>query len=84
MKDSGRSEKISSLVFPVLSLVLWIATIVLFFKSNGSYSTNDYEAQRAIEDALRWHPACCVGAIVSTAAAYVVSSLRQSMDREEK
>ncbi len=67
-------------IFPVLSAILWVVTIVLFFKSHRSYSTNDFEAQRAIMDAARWQPACCIGAIISTAAAYVVSELADRID----
>ena len=68
-------------IFPVLSIILWIATIVLFFKSNRSFSTDDFEAQLAIINAARWHPACCIGAIVSTAAAWVVSELKNHIDK---
>ena len=63
-------------VFPILAASLWIATIILFFKSNSSYVTNDYESQKAIMDAARWLPACCIGAIIATAAAYVVDGLQ--------
>ena len=59
-------------IFPTLAAILWIITIILFFKSNNSYSTTDYEAQLEIMNAMRWQPACCIGAIISTAAAYVV------------
>jgi hypothetical protein len=71
-------------IFPALSIILWILTIVLFFKSNEAYSTNDFEAQWEIMNALRWHPACCIGAIISTAAAYVVSELQNLIDERNE
>ena len=69
--------------FPVLSGILWIATIVLFFKANGSYHTGDLEAQQAIWSAIRWQPACCVGAVLSTVASFVVFSLAEHLDSGE-
>ena len=69
-------------IFPVLAGVLWIITIVLFFKSHRSYSTTDYEAQLQIMNAMRWLPACCIGAVISTAAAYVVEALLEYIDKE--
>ena len=65
----------------ILAVILWIITIILFFKSNNSYSTADYEAQLKIMNAMRWQPACCIGAILSTAAAYVVSEIREYIDK---
>ena len=61
-------------IFPVLSAVLWIITIILFFKGHGSY--DDYEVKMQVMNALRWQPACCVGAIISTAAAYVIEEIK--------
>lgn len=68
-------------IFPSLSAILWIITIILFFKSNSSYSTTDYEAQLQIMNALRWQPACCIGAIISTAAAYVIEEIQNYIDK---
>lgn len=59
-------------IFPILAVILWVAAIVLTFKANGSYQTGDYASMQAIENALRWRPACCIGAIISTAASYVI------------
>ncbi len=81
MKEHRFENNLWKYVFPAISIILWIVAIVLFFKVNSSYHTNDYEAQLAIMNAARWQPACCIGAIVSTAAAYVVSELRRYMDR---
>lgn len=67
-------------IFPVLSIILWVVTIVLFFKANSSYNMTDIEAQRAIMNAARWHPACCIGAIISTAATWVVSEIADRID----
>lgn len=69
-------------VFPVLALILWIITICLFFKINQSYHTDDFEALAQLANAQRWQPACCVGAIISTAAAYVLEELKQYIDDE--
>lgn len=69
--------------FPVLSAILWIATIVLFFRANGSYHTGDLEAQQAILSAAQWRPACCIGAVVSTVASFVVFSLAEHLDSGE-
>ena len=52
----------------------------LFFRANSSYDMTDIEAQRAIMNAARWHPACCIGAIISTAAAWVVSEIADRID----
>jgi len=67
-------------IFPILSVVLWIITIILFIKSKSGYDTRDLETQFQILNATRWHPACCIGAIISTAAAYVVSELRRHFE----
>ena len=74
-------KKLWKYIFPSLSAILWIITIILFFKSNSSYSTTDYEAQLQIMNALRWQPACCIGAIISTAAAYVIEEIQNYIDK---
>ena len=74
-------KKLWKYIFPSLSAILWIITIFLFFKSNSSYSTTDYEAQLQIMNALRWQPACCIGAIISTAAAYVIEEIQNYIDK---
>lgn len=68
-------------IFPALAAILWVITIILFFKSNSSYSTTDYEAQQQIMDAMRWQPACCIGAIISTAIAYVISEIQEYIEK---
>lgn len=68
-------------IFPTLAVILWIITIILFFKGHRSYDTTDYEAQLQIMNAMRWQPACCIGAIISTAAAYVVEEIREYIDK---
>ena len=68
-------------IFPSLAAILWIITIVLFFKCNSSYSTTDYEAQQQIMNAMRWQPACWIGAIISTAIAYVISEIQEYIDK---
>ncbi len=80
MKESKFGDNLWKYIFPILSVILWIITIILFFKSNSSYTTNDYEAQREIMDAMRWLPACCIGAVISTAATYVISELLRHID----
>lgn len=67
-------------IFPALSIILWVVSIVLFFKANSSYNMTDIEAQRAIMNAARWHPACCIGAIISTAATWVVSEIADRIE----
>ncbi|MBQ8598686.1 MAG: hypothetical protein IJ411_01020 [Oscillospiraceae bacterium] len=67
-------------IFPALAAILWIVTIILFFKSHSSYDTTDYEAQLQIMNAMRWQPACFIGAIISTAAAYVIPELQSHTD----
>ncbi|MCD8085171.1 MAG: hypothetical protein LUF28_02365 [Clostridiales bacterium] len=61
--------------FPALSVLLWIATIFLFFSSNRTYDSSDYEAQMQIANALRWLPSCFIGALLATVASWVVSEL---------
>ena len=68
-------------IFPTLAASLWIITIILFFKSNSSYNTTDYKTQLEIINAMRWQPACCIGAIISTAIAYVVSEIQEYIDK---
>ena len=80
MNHSNFEKNLWKYIFPALSIILWIVTIVLFFKSHSSYQTNDYEAQLAIANAMRWHPSCFIGAIISTAASYVVSELQAYID----
>ena len=70
-------------VFPVLSVILWIITIRLFFRMNAPYMTNSVEAERVM-NAMRWHPACFVGAIIATATGYVTSELRKYFDEKIK
>ena len=83
MKNSQIGDNLWKYVFPILSVILWVVTIVLFFKGNRAYSTTDYEAQMQIASVLRWQPACFVGALISTAAAYVVSEIEQYFNRKE-
>lgn len=68
-------------IFPALAAILWIITIILFFKGHRSYDMTDYEAQLQIMNAMRWQPACCIGAIISTAAAYVVEEIQAYIDK---
>ena len=82
MKKSNFVDNLWKYIFPVLSVCLWILTVVLWFKMNSSYHTNDYEAQLEITNASRWHPACCMGAIISTAMAWVISDLQRIMDEK--
>lgn len=84
MNGSSRGKNLWKYGFSILSVFLWIITIVLFFKSNSSYDTTDYEAQREIMDAMRWLPACCIGAIISTLAAYVIFELLEYIDDQRK
>lgn len=67
-------------IFPALAALLWIVTIVPFFKCSRSYDTTDYEAQLQIMNAIRCQPACCIGAVISTAAAHVVSKIQERID----
>ena len=71
-------------IFHILSGILWAAAILLFFKSRGNYHSGDYEAQIEILAAARWYPACCIGAIISTAAAYFLSDLLDYIDKRGK
>lgn len=84
MKKTRIEDNLWKYIFPVLSAVLWVLTAVLYFKMNSSYHTNDFEAQQAILNASRWHPACCIGAVISTAAAWVVSDLQRIIDKNTK
>ena len=68
-------------IFPLLATILWIITIALLLKSNSSYHTADYEAQLQVMNATRWLPACCIGAIISTVAAYVVLEIQEYIDK---
>ncbi len=75
MKNGNFKENLWKYVLPILALVLWISTAVLWVKCSHGYTTDDYEAQMEIMNAKQWYPACFIGAIISTVAAYVVSEL---------
>ena len=62
-------------VFPILAAILWIAAIACFFIGTGSYDNTDPAARQRVVEAVRWQPACTIGAILSTAAAYVLAEL---------
>ena len=81
MGRSNFEKNVWKYIFPVLSVILWIFTIVFFFRSHQSYSTNDVETQYAIMNAMRWLPACFIGAVISSAAAYVVAELQSRFDK---
>ncbi|MBQ8831034.1 MAG: hypothetical protein IJ017_05505 [Oscillospiraceae bacterium] len=72
MKWNNIKDNLWKYVFPVLAIILWIATIVLFFTSHRGYDINDYESFMPVMNAMRWQPACFIGAIISTAAAFVI------------
>jgi len=65
-------------VFPALSVIFWIATVVLFIRSTGVIS--NYETELQVLTAVRWLPACFIGAVFSTAAAYVVEEIHRIFD----
>ena len=67
-------------VFPVIAAILWIAAFILFFRGQSPYHSSDYAARQAAETAARWLPSCLIGAVLSTAAAYVVHRLLKDMD----
>ena len=83
MQDDNVNRNLWKYILPVLSVVLWVMTIVAFFKSNGTYTTNDYEAEMAIINAQRWYPACLIGAVITTAVSYFISQLCEYIDREK-
>ena len=64
-------------ILPIIAVILWVVTIILFFRSKSGYDSSDYETQQRIINALRWYPACCIGAIISTAAGYVISEFHR-------
>lgn len=71
-------------IFEILSVILWIIVIVLYFKRAGGYRSDDYRTQMEIMTATRWYPACFIGAIISTAAAYFLSALLDYIDKRGK
>lgn len=79
-----KTKNLWKYIFPLLALALWIATIILLFKSNSSYHTGDYATIQAIEKAARWQPACCIGAIISTALSFVIGELVSLIEENRK
>lgn len=84
MKRKTWGDNLWKYSFPILSVILWIASIVFFFKSNSAYDTGDYQSQKEIMDAMRWYPVCFIGAIISTAASYVISGLLRYIDGQDE
>ena len=68
----------------VIAALLWIAAIVCVIKSNASYQSSDQSALQTILAAQRWYPACFIGAIISTAAAYIIDDLYAHIDKDKK
>ena len=66
-------------VFPILSVILWIAAIVCIIKMNTIYPSSD---AYTMQEAARWQPACLIGAVISTAASCVVIDLYDRMERK--
>ena len=69
-------------VFPVVAAILWIAVCILFVRAHSPFHSNDFAARQAAETAIRWLPSCVIGAILSTAASFVV--IRLLKDKDEK
>jgi len=67
-------------IFPALSIILWVMTIIFFIRSKGVIDTTNYVTELRVVNAMRWHPVCLIGAIISTAAAYVISEVRRYID----
>ena len=67
-------------VFPVIAAILWIAVCMIFVRAHSPFHSSDYAARQAAETAVRWLPACVIGAILSTAASFVVIRLLKDMD----
>lgn len=84
MKRKNLGDILWKYIFPILSVILWIATIIFFFKSNSTYDTGDYQSQMEIMNAMRWYPACFIGAIISTVASYVISELLRYIDGQDE
>ena len=68
-------------IFPSLSVILWIATFVIPFVVNGSTYTDSNTAMLAMTKALCWRSACCIGAIISTAASYVIIQIAKHIEK---
>lgn len=68
MRKNNFEDKLWDHIFSILAAILWIASIVLYIKGRSSYHTLDHQAQLRIANALRWQPACFIGAVICTAA----------------
>ena len=64
-------------LFSALAVILCVAAIVLFIRSRGAVRTDDLTALQAVSRAARWYPACFIGALLSTAAVYVVGKIKE-------
>ena len=71
-------------LFLIIAAVLWIAAIFCVIKANASYQSSDLNALQTILGAQRWYPACFIGAIISTAAAFVIDDLYEHIDKDKK
>ncbi len=70
-------KKLWRYLFSMLAVILCVAAIVLFIRSRGAVRTDDYAALEAVSRAARWYPACFIGALLSTAAVYVVGKIKE-------
>ena len=84
MKKKLTNNLLLKIISVIAAILLWIIVIVLYFKRAGGYRSDDYRTQMEIMTATRWYPACFIGAIISTAAAYFLSALLDYIDERGK
>jgi hypothetical protein len=64
----------------VIAVILWIAVFIMFFREHSSFEFRNFAARKAAETAARWLPSCLIGAILSTAASFVVHRLLKGIE----
>ena len=68
-------------VFPVLSIILWLAAFFIPIIAQTRTYTDSYFANMAITKAYSWRAACCIGAIITTAASYVIIQIAKRIEK---
>ena len=80
MKNDAKGNLWKS-VFPILSIILWLAAIFIPMIAQTRSYTDSYFANMAITKAYSWRAACCIGAIISTTASYVIIQIAKHIEK---
>ena len=82
MKDNTKGNLWKN-IFPLLSIILWLATFIIQFVASNTVYSNGYMATVGMIKTISWRSACCIGAIISTAASYVIKELVNHIENKQ-